>query len=322
MKTIAVTGAAGFIGSRTILELQKRGYKTISVDAVEHFQTRGELSIIPHEMIIAREGFIKWLLSHSVEAIFHLGACTDTTELDENYLRQINFEYSQAIWSHCARKKIPLIYASSAATYGGGENGYDDNEDAIPTLQPLNPYGWSKQAFDIWALSEERAGRTPSAWSGFKFFNVYGWGEKHKKKMASVIVHAFHQINATGKMKLFRSHKAGIGDGEQKRDFIFVEDVVDVLLFAYEKSIRRGIFNLGTGQARTFLDLIRATFMNMGRTENIEFIDTPEILRARYQYFTQAEMGKLLSLGYTRPFTSLEDGVARYVSQLKNNSPT
>lgn len=321
-KTIAVTGAAGFIGSRTILELQKRGYSTVSVDAEGHFRDRGELSWVPHELIIARETFVSWLSTHRVDAIFHLGACTDTTELDEDYLRQINFEYSQAIWNHCVSEKIPLIYASSAATYGEGENGYDDNEHTIPLLQPLNPYGWSKQHFDLWVLDQERRGLTPPAWSGFKFFNVYGWGERHKNKMASVILHAYDQIGKTGRMRLFRSHKAGIADGEQKRDFILVEDVVDVLLHAYESPIERGIFNLGTGQARTFLDLVRATFRALGRTEHIEFIDTPEVLRARYQYFTQAEMGKLRKAGYSRPFTSLEQGVSQYVNQLKNNSPT
>lgn len=321
-KTIAVTGAAGFIGTRTVLELQSRGYQVMSVDATEHFRNRPELTFVRHSTIIAREAFVQWLTHNKVDAIIHLGACTDTTELDENYLRQINTEYSQSLWNHCTSKKIPFIYASSAATYGGGENGYDDNEAAIPTLTPLNPYGWSKQIFDLWALSEERAGRTPPAWSGFKFFNVYGYGELHKEKMASVILHAYKQIHQTGGMKLFRSHKAGIKDGEQKRDFILVDDVVNVLLFALEKPIQRGIFNLGTGTARTFLDLVKSTFKALGKREQIDFMDTPEVLRARYQYFTQAEMGKLRAEGYTKAFTSIEDGTERYISQLKNNSPT
>lgn len=246
----------------------------------------------------------------------HLGACTDTTELDEDYLRRTNLEYSQMLWRHCTLRKIPMVYASSAATYGEGELGYDDDEALIPKLRPLNPYGESKRLFDLWALEQERAGQHPPAWSGFKFFNVYGFGERHKGKMASVVLHAFDQIRDRGTVRLFRSHREGIADGHQKRDFIFVDDVIEVLEFARSTPIQRGIFNLGTGRARTFLDLVKATFAAMGAPENITFFDTPEELRERYQYFTEARMQKLRGVGYTKLFTSLEDGVAAYIKRL------
>jgi ADP-L-glycero-D-manno-heptose 6-epimerase len=231
-------------------------------------------------------------------------------------LKEANLDYSKALWSYATEHRIPFVYASSAATYGDGAEGYDDNESLIPRLRPLNPYGESKQQFDLWALAEERAGRTPPAWSGFKFFNVYGFGERHKGKMASVVLHAYDQIESKGRVRLFKSHKAGIADGHQKRDFIFVGDVVEVLHFACEKPTRRGIYNLGTGEARTFLDLARAVFHEMGKPEQIDFIDTPVEIRDRYQYFTQARMDRLRSLGYAAPFTALEKGVSLYLKDL------
>ena len=221
------------------------------------------------------------------------------------------------LWAYCTAQALPLVYASSAATYGDGANGYDDDEALIPALKPLNPYGDSKQQFDLWALAEERAGRRPPSWSGFKFFNVYGFGERHKGAMASVVLHAFDQIRAGGDVRLFKSHRAGIADGHQKRDFIFVEDVVDVLHFALATPIPRGIYNLGTGTGRTFLDLARATFAALGAPERIEFIDMPVELRERYQYFTEARMERLRAAGYRTPFTTLEDGVRQYVSRLQ-----
>jgi ADP-L-glycero-D-manno-heptose 6-epimerase len=220
------------------------------------------------------------------------------------------------LWSWCTKHAVPLVYASSAATYGDGAAGYDDDESAITKLQPLNPYGWSKQRFDLWALDRERAGEHPPTWAGFKFFNVYGFGERHKGRMASVILHSSDQIQSAGKVKLFKSHKAGYGDGEQKRDFVYVEDVVDVLFFAATGAVKRGIYNLGSGKARTFADLARATFKALGKEPNIEFIDMPEALRERYQYFTEAKMERLRAAGYDKPFTSLEDGAARYVERL------
>lgn len=318
-KPLLVTGAGGFVGGRFVERCNTLGISVISVDAPEYFKERKDLQSVNFGKIVDREKLFAWLESEkpSLSGVVHLGACTDTTELDEAYLAKMNLNYSKDLWKYCVKHSLPLVYASSAATYGEGELGYDDDDALTPKLKPLNPYGESKRAFDEWALGEEKAGRTPPAWAGFKFFNVYGYGEGHKEKMASVILHAYRAILATGSAKLFKSHKEGIQDGEQKRDFISVDDVVDVLFFALEKPIKRGIYNLGTGQARTFFDLVRATFRAMGKPEKIDFIPTPESLRERYQYFTQAEMSRLRAQGYTRPFTSLEDGVAAYIARLK-----
>jgi ADP-L-glycero-D-manno-heptose 6-epimerase len=246
-----------------------------------------------------------------------MGACTDTTELDVAYLKKVNIDYSKSLWTHASQHNVTFVYASSAATYGGGELGYVDDENQMSKLKPLNPYGESKLLFDLWALDQEKQGVKPPAWAGFKFFNVYGFGERHKNKMASVIVHAFDQIRQKGSVKLFKSHKAGIADGHQQRDFVYVQDVVKVLEFARTKPITRGIYNLGSGKARTFLDLVRATFHAVGKPENIDFIDTPLELRERYQYFTEAEMAKLKAQGYATPFTPLEEGVTEYVARLQ-----
>lgn len=324
---ILVTGAGGFVGARFVERMNSRGIKLISVDAPSYFRDRKELTGLDFGKIVDREEAVAWLQSETlkigrspVAAIVHLGACTDTTELDENYLAKMNLEYSKSLWRFATQHRVPMVYASSAATYGAGELGYDDDDSLTPRLKPLNPYGESKRAFDEWAFAEEKGGRTPPAWAGFKFFNVYGYGEDHKEKMASVILHAFRQIRENGGAKLFKSHKEGIRDGEQKRDFIYVEDVVDVLCFAVEKPIPRGVFNLGTGQARTFLDLVRATFRAMGKPEKIEFVPTPESLRERYQYFTEAKMDRLRAAGFSKPFTTLEKGVEAYVSRLKSQS--
>ena len=214
------------------------------------------------------------------------------------------------VWNHCVRFNIPLVYASSAATYGLGEFGYDDNESDIPKLQPLNPYGWSKQDFDVWALQQTQ---TPPHWYGLKFFNVYGPNEFHKGRMASVIWHTFNQIQKTGAMKLFRSHNPDFQDGEQMRDFVYVKDVVEVCLFLMHHRRNSGIYNLGSGKARTFLDLVKNTFYALSLEPNISFIDTPEDIRDKYQYFTEANMSKLKSIGYEKPFHTLEEGVTDYV---------
>ncbi|OFZ79247.1 MAG: ADP-glyceromanno-heptose 6-epimerase [Bdellovibrionales bacterium RIFOXYD1_FULL_53_11] len=313
-----VTGAAGFIGSRFVSSCNKRGIRVISVDKPEHFNARTEHQGVDAGTIIDREELFTVLKRDkpSVDAIVHMGACSDTMQLDEAFLRRVNIEYSQNIWNHARDHSIPLVYASSAATYGDGSRGYNDDEDLTQKLQPLNPYGESKRRFDLWALSEDRAGQMPPSWCGLRFFNVYGFGERHKARMASVVLHAFDQIRKTGRSRLFKSHREGIAHGHQKRDFIFVDDAVEVMHFAIEKRLKRGIYNLGTGEARTFLDLSRAVFAAMEKPEDIEFFDTPAELRDRYQYFTEAEMKKLRGIGYAKPFTSLETGVKSYVDEL------
>ena len=319
-KTYLLTGAAGFIGARFAESCTAQGIELISVDRLDHFDRRPEHSKISFGTQIDRDSLFKFLSSKkiSIDAIIHLGACTNTFELDEVFLNRVNFEYTQKLWNIAREQEIPFVYASSAATYGAGEKGYNDDESIFPKLKPLNPYGESKQKFDLWALDEEKAGRTPPAWSGFKFFNVYGFGERHKGRMASVILHSYDQILNHGTIQLFKSHREGIQDGHQARDFVAAEDVIRVLHFAAEKPIRRGIFNLGSGRARTFLDLARATFQSMGVNEEIEFIETPQVLRDRYQYFTEAKMQKLKAEGYTPSFTELEAGIRAYVERLKN----
>ena len=317
---LLVTGAAGFIGSRFVA-LHGGGRPLISVDEKRHVGTRPEHADIDFGTVVDRDDLPAWLAAEkpALAGIVHLGACTDTTELDVDYLTRVNLEYTRTLWKHATAHRIPFVYASSAAVYGDGALGYDDADDLTPKFHQLNPYGDSKLQFDVWALGEERAGRTPPAWSGFRFFNVYGPGERHKGKMASVVLHAFDQIRSGGEVTLFRSHKPGIADGEQKRDFVYVDDVVDVLDFALRAPLARGIYNLGTGTARTFLDLVRATFRSSGAPERIRFVDTPEAIRERYQYFTEARMDRLRAAGWTRPFTSLEDGVARYVPWLRDH---
>jgi ADP-L-glycero-D-manno-heptose 6-epimerase len=275
---------------------------------------------------------VRWLeRNHTdVEAVIHLGARTDTTEQSVPIFNELNLEYSKALWMLCAGFDIPLIYASSAATYGLGEHGYSDNHATIPQLHPLNPYGQSKQDFDLWVLEQtakdpletiQHAGsdytvlRSSFPWAGFKFFNVYGPNEYHKGRMASVIMHTARQIKATGAMKLFRSHRPDYQDGAQSRDFIYVKDVVDVLFYFLENKPANGIFNLGTGQARSFLDLAKGTFHAMGLTPEISFVDTPADIRDTYQYFTQADMGKIRAAGYSEPFIGLEEGIEDYVQR-------
>jgi ADP-L-glycero-D-manno-heptose 6-epimerase len=225
-------------------------------------------------------------------------------------------EYSKLVWNKCIEHALPLIYASSAATYGGGELGYDDNHEVIPSLKPLNPYGDSKNDFDIWALKQERK---PFFWAGLKFFNVYGPNEYHKGRMASVVFHAFNQVSEKGAMKLFRSHNSDFKDGEQLRDFVYVKDVAEVIVFLMEHRKDSGIYNLGSGKARTFLDLTKATFKAMNKKEDISFIDTPKDIRDKYQYYTQANMSKLKSIGYNKQFTTLEEGVEDYVNTFLKN---
>ena len=261
---------------------------------------------------VGRKDFIKWLqdFGNEVEFIFHIGARTDTTEFNKEIFDELNVNYSIDVWNACVKFKIPLVYASSAATYGLGEYGYKDDHSVIPALRPLNPYGDSKNDFDKWVLEQTSH---PPFWAGLKFFNVYGPNEYHKGRMASVIFHAFRQISENGGMKLFRSHNPDYTDGGQLRDFVYVKDVVEVCLFLMEHKPASGIYNLGSGKARTFLDLAKNTFKSMDRDENISFIDTPIDIRDKYQYFTEADMSKLLAAGYKSGFHSLEEGVKDYV---------
>lgn len=310
---IIVTGAAGFIGSCLVSRLNKAGYDNIVV--VDDFSKTEKANNLEGKTMAAKIGrndFIQWLqdFGAEVEMIFHIGARTDTTEFDKAIFDELNVDYSKAVWNACVQFNIPLVYASSAATYGLGEFGYSDDPALIPSLKPLNPYGDSKNDFDKWVLTQTKQ---PPFWAGLKFFNVYGPNEYHKGRMASVIFHAFRQINEAGEMKLFRSHNPAYTDGGQLRDFIYVKDVVEVCLFLLEKKPNSGIYNLGSGKARTFLDLAKNTFKNMGKAENITFIDTPIDIRDKYQYFTEADMSKMLAAGYTGGFHTLEEGVRDYV---------
>ncbi len=310
---IIVTGAAGFIGSCLISRLNADKFNhIIAVDDFSHPEKNRNLENKKIREQVDRKEFFNWLDEHGseVEFIFHIGARTDTTEFNYAIFDELNISYSKKIWDKCIQYQIPLVYASSAATYGLGELGYDDNEAVIPQLKPLNPYGESKNEFDKWAIIQEQK---PFFWAGLKFFNVYGPNEYHKGRMASVIFHAFNQINATSRMKLFRSHNPNYRDGEQMRDFIYVKDLIEVCLFLMHHRKNSGIYNLGTGQARTFLDLTKNTFRSMGKPEQIDFIDTPADIRDKYQYFTEADMSKLRSIGYNKPFHSLEDGIGDYV---------
>lgn len=314
---IVVTGAAGFIGSQLVHKLNKEGFKAlIAVDKFDNEAKNKNLSGAAIQERVDRDIFMAWLDSNyeEVEFIFHLGARTDTTEFDRELLWRLNTEYSKEVWKRCVQYQLPLVYASSAATYGMGEWGYKDDESLPPKLKPLNPYGESKNEFDIWALEQEEK---PFFWAGLKFFNVYGPGEYHKGRMASVIWHAYNQIQANGKMKLFRSHHPDFKDGEQQRDFVFVKDVVQVCYWLMHHRQHSGLYNLGTGKARSFNDLTRAVFTALGKEPLIEYIDTPADIRDKYQYFTEADMHKLRAIGYSQPFSELEEGVKEYVELLQ-----
>ena len=310
---IVVTGAAGFIGSNIVAGLNERGYRDVVL--VDDFTVAKKQQNYRDQTFseqVPRDELESWLEEHHrfVQVVIHMGARTDTTEFDWNVFERLNVGYSKMIWNLCVEYGLPLIYASSAATYGLGELGFEDSHQVVPDLKPLNAYGRSKNEFDRWALQQVRQ---PFFWAGLKFFNVYGPNEYHKGRMASVVYHAYKQISKTGKMKLFRSHHPGYKDGEQLRDFIYVKDVVDVILFLMEQRPASGLFNLGTGSASTFLELVESTFRALDREPEIEFIDTPEDIRDKYQYFTEAVMTKLREAGYTRPFTPLPDGVDEYV---------
>lgn len=314
---IVVTGGAGFIGSNVHAALSERQAGTIIVDRLRSAGKWRNLRKHPPSRLVEPEA-IAALLEEAppIEAVIHLGAISETTASDGDLVWNSNVTLSQLLWQWCAERGVPLIYASSASTYGDGSHGFDDN-DAIASLRrlrPLNLYGWSKHAFDLWAVGQAESGHPcPPFWAGLKFFNVYGPNEYHKGTMVSVVKVKHDEIAAGGPPRLFRSDRADVADGEQKRDFIWVDDVVDVILFLLDRKPRSGLYNVGTGQARSYADLACAVCRANGVEERIEFVPMPERLVGQYQSFTQADMRRLRDAGYDRPFTSLEDGIARYV---------
>jgi ADP-L-glycero-D-manno-heptose 6-epimerase len=323
--TIIVTGAAGFIGSCMVQILNDNGYENVII--VDDFGVEVKRNNWQHKKFIyavERQSLFEWLEINKpkIASFIHLGARTDTTEFNYAIHKKLNVEYSKNVWQYCIQNNVPLIYASSAATYGNGEFGYDDNHEIPFKLQPLNPYGVSKNEFDKWALQETIQ---PSFWAGLKFFNVYGPNEYHKARMASVIWHSFNQIKTDGVVKLFKSHRPDFEDGQQLRDFIYVKDLINVILWMMEATIDNrqlkmdnGLYNLGTGKARSFEDLVKATFAGLDLKPNIEYIDMPLDIRDKYQYFTEANMKKLEDAGYTKRFYSLESGIDDYVRNYLN----
>ena len=310
---IIVTGAAGFIGSCLINKLNNKGITDIVlVDDFSHPEKNKNFEHKSFKEKVDRSHFFHWLKNNhqGIDFMLHIGARTDTTEFNVAIFNELNLNYTKSVWNACTAHAIPLIYASSAATYGLGEFGYDDDHSLVEKLKPLNPYGESKNDFDKWALNQSAM---PPFWAGLKFFNVYGPNEYHKARMASVIFHAFNQIKETGKVKLFRSHRPDYKDGQQLRDFIYVKDVADVIYFLMKSKPQSGLYNLGTGKARSFYDLAAATFRALQLEPVIEFVDTPADIRDKYQYFTEANMTKLITAGYDREFYSLEEGIEEYV---------
>lgn len=312
---IVITGAYGFIGSCLVEEFNKlgKGREVVVVD--DFYKDRKEANLEKKSVRewIHRDIFIDWFSKNApqVSMVYHLGARTDTTEQDTQLFENLNVEYSKSIWNICVQYSIPLIYASSAATYGDGKLGFDDSDDLTASLKPLNPYGQSKLSFDQWALDQPDV---PPMWIGLRFFNVYGPNEYHKNRMASVVYQCYRQVKRTGEMKLFKSHSQGYRDGEQLRDFIYVKDLLAIFIHLYEGPIKSGIYNLGTGQARTFQDLVAAVFDALSLKHNISYIDIPEDIRSAYQYYTQAKMSKLKAEIPNLKFTTLEQGVTDYVT--------
>ena len=326
---IVVTGAAGFIGSCMTGFLNAQGFENlILVDEFENEEKELNLHEKKYAVRVERENFFEWLAIEKpdVKFIFHLGARTDTTEFDYAIHQHLNVDYSQKIWKYCTANNFPLVYASSAATYGSGEFGYNDDHEVIEQLQPLNPYGVSKNEFDKWALKQDTQ---PPFWAGLKFFNVYGPNEYHKARMASMIFHGYHQIKKDGFVKLFKSHRKDFNDGEQLRDFIYVKDVIKMCYWFMEtcqqstdhsQQVASGIYNIGTGRARSFKDLVKATFAAMDKDAQINYIDMPEDIRDKYQYFTEAKMQKIRDAGYSYPLYSLEEGIGDYVKNYLSNN--
>ena len=321
-KMTVVTGAAGFIGRNVVAELNRRGRTDLLlVDQLGTDEKWQNLLGLQYDDLLSPGNFLDRIngVGHAsvpeIDGIVHLGACSATTERDADYLLSNNYAYTRSLaeWSqaHSAR----FVYASSAATYGDGSLGYDDADTVTPSLKPLNMYGYSKHMFDLWALRQGLFNRAENPIVGLKYFNVYGPWEEHKADMRSVVNKSFSQVGADGKGKvqLFRSHRSGYNDGEQMRDFIYVRDAVDVSLFMLDHPSVGGLFNCGTGIARTWRDLVTAVYSAMGYNPHIEYVDMPVHLQGKYQYFTEAKTDKLRAAGYTQPFTTLEDGIRDYV---------
>jgi ADP-L-glycero-D-manno-heptose 6-epimerase len=313
---IVITGGAGMIGSMIAWHINHvlGREDIIIVDDIQHEDQWQNLVKRRYQNYLDKSELACFLAGNpKIDAIIHMGAISATTERDFNKLVQNNIRYSQFLWNWCAENKVPFLYASSAATYGAGEHGYDDACD-VNTLRPLNGYGYSKQYFDQWALQQVALKKpSPPQWQGFKFFNVYGPNEYHKERMASVAFHSFNQFKAQDSVKLFKSHLAGYEDGMQLRDFVYVKDAAAVVVHFLNNSAKSGIYNIGTGQARAFKDLASAVMTSLGETPKITYIDMPEDLQGRYQYFTEANMAKLADAGYTAKFHTLEEGVRDYV---------
>ncbi len=310
---IVVTGAMGFIGSGLVTYLNQSGYHDLVV--VDDFYKWKKEKNLNNKRIyewVHRDLFIAYFekMASQVDVIFHLGARTDTISEDRKVFEELNLQYSKDVWEVCTRHEIPMIYASSAATYGKGASGFSDDHSLISELMPLNVYAESKHDFDQWALLQEQS---PPSWYGLKFFNVYGPNEGHKGRMASVIYHAFHQIRGTGKLRLFKSHHPEYADGGQLRDFIYVKDILKMMMDIYEKQPASGIYNVGTGLARTFEHLGTSCFKALKAPVNIEYFDMPDDLKNKYQYFTEADMSKWKEAGLDLPVTSLENGVKDYI---------
>jgi ADP-L-glycero-D-manno-heptose 6-epimerase len=315
---ILVTGAAGFIGSVIVKHLNDLGEQDIILcDHFGHEDKWKNLRDLKYSSFIQVEDLLThpiWKKPAPFKAIYHMGACSDTTEMNMDFLYKNNTEFTNSLLTFAADKNIPIVYASSAATYGAGEQGYFDDHNGVKDLKPLNKYGYSKQLSDEWILKQKKK---PKVWFGVKFFNVFGPQEYHKGKMSSVVFQSYNQISQVGEVKLFKSHRADFKHGEQLRDFVYVKDVVRAMVELIEAGKKKptisGIYNLGTGEARSFHDLVKATFKSMGKKPKITFIDMPEELRNQYQYYTQAEMNKFKRALPKFKFMKLEDAVADYV---------
>ena len=307
---IIVTGGAGFIGSALVWGLNKRGETEIVVVDEKGKEKHANLKKLKYEEFVDKESFLKNLGDYSAATAFlHMGACASTTEKNLDFLRKNNTEYTRKLCEFCLDNGIRFVYASSAATYGAGEKGYSDDHARLKSLRPLNPYGWSKHFFDLWALQSGALDKV----AGLKYFNVYGPNEYHKKDMKSMVCKAFEQVKKTGNIGLFKSYKKEYADGEQKRDFLYVKDAVDMTLFFLDNQDKNGIYNVGAGKARAWNDLANAVFKAMKKPVKIQYIDMPAAIRNQYQYFTEADLKKLRAAGYGKPTTSLEAGVADYV---------